>query len=131
MKPLSIQSQYNEQARVQTTKTAQIIPPTPLTTTITTLYTAPDQADFLVERLWIASVAAGAVTYSIYIVPSGGSASVSNAIAYEVSVAAKEFGGVSEQQIFRMLPGDSLQVEASANTSLNFGGWGYEIQSET
>lgn len=87
--------------------------PAQLTTSAATYYTA---AGTLRDgRLLLANTTGGAVTYTVYVVPSGGSAGDSNAIVKGKSLGANDF---VEIDLPRMKSGDFVQALASAGTSI-------------
>lgn len=94
-------------------------------TAATTRYTAPGYASgspyaagptALVRRMIVCNPTAAAVTYTLYLVPSGGTAAAANALCSAVSIAA------GQSQIFDweqdLNPGDFLADLASAAASL-------------
>jgi hypothetical protein len=106
------------------------IPLVRLQTTATTLVTAPTGADFLVKQLWVANVTAGAVTYSIRLVPSGGSPTSANAIAEGVSLAANTSALLAIGTDLRLVPGAFLSALCGTNDAINIGGWGLEYYGD-
>jgi hypothetical protein len=101
-----------------------------LQTTAATIVTAPTDADFLVKHLWVANVTAGAVTYSIRMVASGGSPSAANAIAEGVSLAANTSALLAIGTDLRLVPGAFLSALCGTNDAINIGGWGLEYYGE-
>lgn len=94
-------------------------------TAVTTRYTAPGYASgspytagptALVRRLIVCNPTAAAVAYTLYLVPSGGTAGVANALMSAVSIAA------GQTQIFdleqELNPGDFLADLASVAAAL-------------
>jgi hypothetical protein len=131
MNPFSPSRVTTEEAPKLVARRQQPISLTTLTTTAQTLYTASELYDFMIRHLWAANITGGAVTITLYLVADGGSAADSNAICKGYSIAANttarldfiagtEFGSL-------MQPGMMLQALASANSSINMGGWGQEV----
>ena len=125
-----IPTQFNEQARKRSVKTADIIPPTQIGTSISTLYTVPEGFDFVIENFWALNVDGSNRTYVVHIVASGDTAAADNAIAYNTSLAVTEGGVIPQMVNHRLQPGDTIQVQASAAASINMGGWGFLQSSE-
>jgi hypothetical protein len=64
------------------------------------------------QDIMVANTTAGALTYSVYLVPAAGTAGTTNAIFYQVSLAANtSYHWVGQQVLF---PGDTIQVQGSA-----------------
>lgn len=60
----------------------------PAATTNTTIYTVPSQTQAVISSIIIANTTAGALTYRIHVLASGGTTAQTNAIYYDVSLAA-------------------------------------------
>lgn len=101
-----------------------------LQTTAQTIYTAETDADFVVQNLRVANVTAGALTYSVRLVLSGGSPTAANSIAEAVSVAANTTATVVAGSDLLMQPGSFLSALCSSNDGINIVGWGYEVRGE-
>lgn len=104
-------------------RAAQIIETVALTGVAQTIYTA-GRGDFVIEHLRVCNTSGSAQSYSIHIVPSGGTAATGNAAALAAPLAANEAATVPALIGERIPPGYSLQALCSA--SVNIGGNGYE-----
>ena len=60
--------------------------PAQLGTSPSTLYTVPGSTTTVVKQIALCNTAAANRTVAVYLVPSGGSSSTSNAILYDVAV---------------------------------------------
>jgi len=99
----------------------QIVTPTKLgqgvaTTGATTLYTTPASTRTFVKNIDICNVTSGAVTFNVYLVPTAGTASTSNALFYGAALAANMTVSWTGVQILNA--GDTIQILASAGTSV-------------
>jgi hypothetical protein len=83
-----------------------------VTTSAVTVYTTPTINRALVQDIMIANTTAGALTYSVYLVPAAGTAGTGNAIFYQSSLAANISYHWTGNQV--LLPGDTVQVQGSA-----------------
>jgi hypothetical protein len=59
-----------------------------LTTTIATLYTVPANTRTYIKDIHVNNTTAGALTFTLYLVPNAGSIATSNALFYTFSVPA-------------------------------------------
>ena len=83
-----------------------------LTTSAVVLYTTPSSIRANIQDIVIANTTAGTLTYTVYLVPSGASAGTSNAIFYQVSLAANtSYHWVGTHILFS---GDTIQALGSA-----------------
>ena len=83
-----------------------------LTTSAVTLYTTPANVRANMQDIVIANTTNGALTYTIYLVPSGATAGTANALFYQVSLAANtSYHWVGTQILFA---GDTIQALGSA-----------------
>lgn len=101
---------------------------TRLQTTVTTVYTAGDDADFEIGGLILSDVTNGPETVSLYFVPSGGTAGATNAAFIDISIAANTLTRLSQFDGLVLAPGTSIQALCSTNDSVNLMGWGYDYQ---
>lgn len=83
----------------------------------TNVYTAANVRAIL-DKVTVTNVTAGAVVITLRIVPSGGTAGPSNAITFQVSVAAGAVYLAPEMVGHVLNPGDFISVIAGAATSL-------------
>jgi hypothetical protein len=113
------------------TRQAQPIALTPLQTTVSTLYTAKADMDFMIRHIWAANIDSSARTITVYLVPSGGTAADSNAVCKAYSIAANttvRLDFLTSSTYGSLLqPGMSLQALASVQNVVNVGGWGQDI----
>lgn len=78
------------------------------------LYTVPSGQQMAVVDIEICNTAAGAATFYISLVPSGGTAGASNALFYATTIAANTTTQWTGQQV--LMAGGSVQAYASATT---------------
>lgn len=98
-----------------------------LTTSAATYYTAPALTTCVLRRLSCTNTTGGAVTVTLYLVASGGSASASNTLASAVSLAAGETWSCPDADGHVLAAGGFVSALASANTSITLIGSGTEI----
>jgi len=101
---------------------------TQLQTTVTTIYTAGDAADFEIGGLIASNVTGGASTITIYFVPPAGTAGTANAVAVAVALAANSVTRLSQFDGMILRPGAFIQALCGANDAVNLTGWGYDYQ---
>lgn len=100
----------------------------PAATTDATLYTVPSGRRCVVSTLSVAEVGGAAATFRLHAVASGGSPSVSNAIAYEIALPAKSRYGFTEG--YTLSAGQSIRVYAStANVAFTLFGEETDVPS--
>jgi hypothetical protein len=83
-----------------------------ITAAVTTLYTVPAATRTFVKDIDIANTTAGALTVRVFLVPSAGAAATTNALFYDVSMAANSTMQWVGVQILNA--GDTIQIQASA-----------------
>lgn len=93
----------------------------------TTEYTTPSLTRTIIDKFTATNITAGAVTLSIYIVPSAGSAGTSNQIIKDVSIAAGATTDFSSLQNQILATGDFISVAASAVSSITIRASGREV----
>ncbi len=97
--------------------TDQLAPPTGGTTGYVTIYTAPAGVVGRIAEIDICNGNAAAATFYIHLIPTGGTASTSNALFYNAPIngntTVQWTGGLS------LRPGDFVQVKASV-TGITF-----------
>lgn len=98
-----------------------------LTTSAATYYTAPANTTTVLKKLTITNTSSGAVTVTIYLVPSGGSAGAASEVTPAKSIAAGAVYEAYEAENHVLMTGDTLQALASAATSLTLQASGIEI----
>lgn len=83
-----------------------------ITASVTTLYTVPASTRAFVKDIDIANTTAGALNVRVFLVPSAGAAATTNALFYDVAMAANSTMQWVGVQILNA--GDTIQVQASA-----------------
>lgn len=98
-------------------------------TTVGTVFTARDDADFQIASLVAANMTGSADYVTLYLVPSGGTAGAANMIVYQKAVPAKDWVTVFDEQSRGLLqPGASLQALCGVNNAIHVWGHGYDYQ---
>jgi hypothetical protein len=82
-----------------------------ITVGVTTLYTVPASTRTFVKDIDIANTTAGALNLRVFLVPFAGTAATTNALFYDVAVAARSTLQWIGTQILNA--GDTIQVQAS------------------
>lgn len=100
---------------------------TQLTTSAATYYTVPSSTTTVINSVALTNTTAGAVTATVYLVASGGSASASNTVLSARSLAAGETYLVPGCAGMVLAAAGTLQALASANTSISLMASGTEI----
>lgn len=103
-----LQSLYNNVATLQLFSGAA-------TTSASVLYTASSGARSHINCITVCNTAGAGATFSIYIVPSGGTASAANAI-FSGSAIAANTTFVTNNGLWIIPPGGTVQALASATT---------------
>ena len=98
--------------------TPKTIVPAQLATTATTYYTAPANVRSIIRKVTFTNPTAGAVTVTVYLVPSGGAAGATNVLVSAMSVGAGETFECFEAQGQVLQAGGLLQALCSAASSL-------------
>lgn len=97
--------------------------------TATTVFTARSEADFQVENLVASNVTSSATYVTVYLVPSGGSASAANTIIYQLPIAANSGETIFNRENMGLLqPGMSIQALCQTNNDINMFGYGFDYQ---
>jgi hypothetical protein len=97
-----------------------------LTTVVATYYPTPDNTVCTVSACTVTNTTAGAVTVTMYLVPSAGTAGASNCILSARSIAAGESFNVNPVIGQTLVAGATLQALASAGASITLIASGYE-----
>ncbi|MEY4345873.1 MAG: hypothetical protein RL032_1705 [Pseudomonadota bacterium] len=97
-----------------------------LTTSAATYYTAPSNTLTTISACTLTNTTAGAVTATVYLVPSGGSATTSNVILSARTLAAGESFNVGSAIGQTLAAGGTLQALAGSATSIALVASGYE-----
>lgn len=111
--------QRNEPERVKVEREILALPVTALTTAGVTLLTVPSAAVFQVQQFAVINHTATLATFSVYIVPSGGSAGTTNVIVPSKQVAGNDTVAPEHRWMFVAPSGSSIVATASANSTLN------------
>lgn len=98
-----------------------------LTTSAATYYTAPTATTTIIQAVVLTNTTAGAVTATVHLVASGGSASASNTVLSARSLSAGETYIVPGCSGMVLPTGATLQALASANTSISILASGTEV----
>lgn len=97
-----------------------------LTGSAVTYYTAPAKTKTILKKLTLTNTSAGAVTATVYLIPSGGTAGDANTLKKAVSIAAGATYDCAEAVNHVLEPGDFLQALASAGTAVTLMASGVE-----
>lgn len=119
-----------QQRRQSSLLTAKPIEPVQVQATATTIYTAPDDADFWITHIWAANVSGASTTYTVYLVPNGGTAGTSNTVIHQRTLAANATEIIAPLVNHRMPEGSFIQALCGTNDDVNIGGWGYDQTGE-
>lgn len=109
------------------TRNVRIIGGSQLTGSAATYYTAPANTRCVIKRLTLTNTSAGAVTATVHLVASGGTASDANTLTKTHSIAAAETWDCVSAEGHVLEPGGTVQALASAVTSITIIGSGVEI----
>lgn len=99
---------------------------TQISNATTTYYTSTNKRT-RIDKMTVCNSTAGAQTFDMHIVPSGGSASASNQIVDGKSVGAGETYLCPEAVGHWLEPGDTIQAVASAASALSLVASGIEV----
>lgn len=105
----------------------RIISGSQLTNAATTYYTVGANTKCEVRKLTFCNATAGAVTVTVHLVTSGGSAADSNKITHQRSLAAGETWLCPEAVGQVLEAGGTIQALASAGASVTIVGSGLEV----
>lgn len=97
-----------------------------LTATAATYYTTPANTLTTISACTLTNTTAGAVTATLYLVPSGGTAGVANCILSARTISAGESYNVGSAIGQTMAAGGFLQALAGSATSITLVASGYE-----
>ena len=95
-----------------------------LTNASVDMYTAPANTRAVIKRLAVTNITAGAITVTVTLTPSGGSALT---VTSAFSVAAGVSAVLNEWANMVLSPGDKFSALASANTSINLVASGFVV----
>lgn len=97
-----------------------------LTTSAATYYTAPANTITTISACTLTNTTAGAITATLYLVPSGGTAGVANCILSARTISAGESYNVASAIGQTLAAGGLLQGLAGSATSITLVASGYE-----
>ncbi len=127
---IGVQRQRFEQEKRLPTQ--EVVVHNPGDTTIgtgpTTVMTAPDDRFFLIEGVSVTNVTGGAESFSVYIVPAGGTASTANAVIHQEQVAGYTSLRLVTLEGLILDAGASLQVATTSPGGINVTLWGVNIR---
>lgn len=92
----------------------------------TTQYTAPTGCRTIIDKLTASNNTAGAVTFAVNLVPSGGAAGASNLI-YSASIAANTVAEITASEGHVLEAGDFISTLAGAASSIVIRASGREV----
>jgi len=100
-----------------------------LSTTVSTIVEARSDQDFHILHLWLGRRSGSGGTFSVYLVPAGGSPGASNAVysneaAPSGGMALTALGASQYGRGMLLSPGMRLMASASASNALNIWGMG-------
>lgn len=98
-------------------------------TTVGTVFTARDDADFQITHLVASNVTGSADSVTLYLVPSGGTAGATNLVIAAKVVPANDWVTIFDENNRGMLqPGATLQALCGTNDAVNIWGHGHDYQ---
>jgi len=110
----SLTSLANSYANLYNFTKGTILGRGPMSTGITTIYTVPVSAQITIQDIEVCNTAGGAGTFSLYLVASGGTASIANALFSAQTVAANTTFQWKGSQV--ITAGMTIQASGSATT---------------
>lgn len=108
------------------TITPAVLASTTLTNAVATYITGITGGKTIIKRLVLTNSTAGAITASVYRVPSGGTATTATLILTR-SIAASSTDLAPELANMVLGAGDTIQALATANTSINVFSSGFTV----
>ena len=101
-----------------TIKVSRLVPGSQLTNATATYYTTPVNTSAVVKRAVFCNTTGLAATITVYVVPSGGAAGVTNEIIAAYSIAAGASYVSPELAGVVLGPGDTLQALSGTNAAV-------------
>lgn len=101
-----------------TIRVSRLVPGSQLTNATATYYTTPASTSAVIKRADFCNNTGGTITFSAYVVPSGGTAVAGNQVISTYSIAANTTYVSPELAGMVLGPGETLQAIASANASV-------------
>lgn len=105
----------------------KIIPGSQLTNAAATYYTAPANTTTQIRKLTFVNNDSSAHTVTVYLVPSGGTAGVTNLLVKAAAIAAGATFEAFEAEGHILQTGDFIQALADAGSQVTIQGSGVEI----
>ena len=93
-----------------------------LTTSAAAYYTVPANTKSIIKKLTFTNSTAGALTFTVYLVPSGGTAGVTNILISAQAIAAGECVECFQALGQTLQTGGTIQALASAGASITVAG---------
>ena len=105
----------------------KIIPGSQLTNVVATYYTCPANTKCLVKKLTFTNNDTSARSVTLYLVPSGGTAGVTNLLTKAQSIVAGGVYEAFEASGHVLMPGDTIQALADTGAMVTIQGSGSEF----
>jgi hypothetical protein len=97
----------------------------PTSTNNATLYTVPASKEAICSTLAITNVTGTDASFRVFVVPSAGTASTSNALVYDATITANSYAAFSLG--ITLATGDSLVVRSGTGSAVCFNAFGTEL----
>lgn len=97
---------------------AQLCPPTQLVSGVSVLYTCPTATTARIDQFTLANHSVGAVKATVYVVPSGGTAGVTNTVIPQFTINAGVETSVTDMKNHVLKAGDKLQVQLDTGAAI-------------
>ncbi len=101
--------------------------PVQIAASATTYYTSPANTRTIIKKLTVTNPTVGALTYTLYLIPTGGTAADTNTLISARVINAGETQEVFEAEGQILNAGDFLQALASSATSLSLQASGIQL----
>jgi ATP-dependent protease ClpP protease subunit len=97
----------------------------PTNTSSTTLYTVPSATSAIVSTISVTNVTGTAATYRVYVVQSGGSVGLGNALVYDATAKANSMTALTLG--VALSTGDAIHVASGTGNAITFQAFGSEV----
>lgn len=97
----------------------------PANTSVASLYTVPASTEAIASTITVTNVSATDTTFRLFVVPSGGTADATNALAYDAPIEANTF--VAFTLGLTLGAADKIQVRTSTADAVTFQAFGSEL----
>ena len=97
----------------------------PANTSNADLYTVPSATSAVVSTIAISNFGSVGTTYRIFVVPSGGTASTANSLAYDIPISGSSLTTLTLG--ITLAAGAKIIIRTATANSLAFHAWGSEI----